>query len=157
VFGIRLGPSLRRRDGTPCSGESGTVPPSVGTALHAAGGLREYADSGQAVSRAVPVTPDSRLFWSPKGTYLVAHSLTGFLVLDAGTLASVLSADGGNEIIVEDMSVSPDDTRLAGTDRGGSTSLWDIPTKRKVMVFEGQETRAYTPVFSSDGTLLSVV
>jgi uncharacterized protein YecT (DUF1311 family)/Tol biopolymer transport system component len=114
-------------------------------------------ESGQVINRVVDGPTGVGLFWSPKGSYLVAHALTGFVMLDARSLASVFSLDANNEIIVEDLSVSADETRLAGTDRNGSTSLWDIKAREKVAVLSGQETRAYQPVFSSDGKLLSVV
>jgi WD40 repeat protein len=113
-------------------------------------------ESGQVTSRVLDGPTDGGLFWSPKGGYLVAHALFGFVVVDARTLASTFSLEA-NEIIVEDLSVSPDETRLAGTDRGGSTSLWDIKAREKVTELSGQETRAYRPVFSSDGKLLSVI
>ena len=89
-------------------------------------------ESGQDISRiVVEGRAGLGLFWSPKGTYLVAHTLFGFAVLGCHSLASVFSLDAGDHIVVEDLSVSADESRLAGTDRGGSTTVWDIKAKRR--------------------------
>src|SRR5262249_6347566 len=114
-------------------------------------------ESGQTARRTLSGPTRGGLFWSPQGNYLVAHDLFGFVVVDARSLATVFTIDAGNEIIVEDLSVSADDTRLAGSDRQGSTTVWDIRRKEKVAELVGQDARAYRPVFTSDGTLLSVL
>jgi len=115
-------------------------------------------ESGGATSRVLR-SPQGLygLVWSPKGTYLAAYSLTGFVVMDARRLGTQLSADAGSEIMVEDLSFSPDEALLATTDRGGSTSIWDRRKKEKVAILPGRDTRAYKPRFSPRGDLLSVI
>jgi WD40 repeat protein/uncharacterized protein YecT (DUF1311 family) len=114
-------------------------------------------DTGRSATRAWDGPVDRGLFWSPRGRYVVGHALTGFIVTDARTLATVFSKDEGNAIIVEDLSVSPDETVLAGTQRGGATVLWHISSGQEKANLFAEEGRAYHPVFSPDGSLLSVV
>jgi WD40 repeat protein/uncharacterized protein YecT (DUF1311 family) len=114
-------------------------------------------ETGRSISREVEGPVGLGLFWSPKGRFLVGHELVGFAVIDTRSLATVFSIDTGNQIIVEDLSISPDETQLVGTQRPGSTILWDIRTKQEIANFFGQQARAYRPVFSPDGRLLSVV
>lgn len=114
-------------------------------------------DSGRVMSRLLDVPSESELLWSSKGRYVVAHSLFGFSVIDARSLENVFSIGSGEQILVEDLSISPDEKRLAGTNRNGYTTLWEIETKEQVGELDGEETRAYTPKFSPDGKLLSVV
>jgi uncharacterized protein YecT (DUF1311 family) len=58
--------------------------------------------------------------------------------------------------MVEDVSFSPSEKLLASTDRNGKTSIWDIEKSKKVAELSGSPTRAYDPIFSSSGRLVSV-
>jgi WD40 repeat protein len=95
--------------------------------------------------------------WSPKGSWLVSKWLTGFAVFDTSAPARPFVHDSGNEISVEDVAFSPDERLLATTDRSGRTTVWDIKQRTIAGRFQGPGARAYTPDFSSDGALLSVV
>ncbi|WP_395714191.1 toll/interleukin-1 receptor domain-containing protein [Reyranella sp.] len=95
--------------------------------------------------------------WSPKGTWLVSKWLMGFAVLDTRERTRPFLHDTGDEISVEDVAFSTDETLLATTDRGGLTTLWDVKQGKVAGKFQGPGARAYTPDFSADGALLSVV
>jgi len=95
--------------------------------------------------------------WSPKGTWAVSHWLMGFAVLDTRDRTRPFLHDTGDEISVEDVAFSADETLLATTDRGGLTTLWDVRQGKVAGKFQGPGARAYTPDFSADGALLSVV
>jgi WD40 repeat protein len=94
--------------------------------------------------------------WSPKGTYLVSKWLMGFAVFDTNSPTRPFLQDTGNEISVEDVAFSADETLLATTDRNGLTTLWDVRQRKIAGRFQGPDARAYLPDFSSDGELLSV-
>ena len=88
----------------------------------------------------------NKLSWSPKGSYIVAASLFGLVVVDTRSLKNLLAVDSGNEITVEDVSFSANEKLLASTDRNGTTSLWDlekgkITAKRRLLalaaIYEG--------------------
>lgn len=75
-------------------------------------------ESGRVMSRVVDGPIGSGLFWSPRGSYLLAHALVGFILLDARSLATVFSLDAGNEIIVEDLKNHEIQLLLERGDRG---------------------------------------
>ena len=106
-------------------------------------------------SRVVPTTATSGLVWSPGGARIAAHSMFGFSVLDSRSLRPGFTRER-DESLLEDVSLGPNETLLASTDRNGVTSLWDLSAKARVAELSGEETRAYGPVFSPDGRLLTV-
>lgn len=114
-------------------------------------------DTGKPISRTLGSPKGLRkVVWSPKGSYLVAVSLSGLHVVETRLLKSVFQRDSGNVITVEDATFSPNEKFLATTDRGGKTFVWDIAKSKKIAEMFGPPERAYDPIFTSSGELLSV-
>jgi WD40 repeat protein len=115
-------------------------------------------DTGRETQVAIASPASLRgLTWSPDGRYIVANSLFGFSVVDAGTTRIWFTQDSRSTTTVEDVSFSPDGKLLATTDRGGVTSVWSIAQKKKLAALVGEADRAFKPTFSPDGRFLGVI